>query len=154
MSYNSETIQKKYDGSILIPLTVEAEILAKRKVIEDMTIINRGADLELIHQAYKEIKNALGQHVSKLDSSCSGCVIRYKKTLVNWFGMHDKQGHERIDLSKVATTPLVPIDPMANDFQTMTKEFYKVATDQEKATINDGKKPTKAQLNEYFETKA
>jgi hypothetical protein len=154
MSYNSETIQKKYDGSILIPLTVEAEILAKRKVIEDMTIINRGADLELIYQAYKEIKNALGQNVSKLDSSCSGCVIRYKKTLVNWFSMHDKQGYERIDLSKVATTPLVPLDPIANDFQTMTKEFYKVATDQEKATINDGKKPTKAQLNEYFETKA
>lgn len=154
MSYNSELLQKKYDGSTLIPLTIEAEILAKRQVIEDMNVINRGSDLELIHQAYKEIKNALGQHVSKLDSSCSGCVIRYKKALVNWFGMFDKQGHERIDLSGVATTPLVPLEPIANDFQSMTKAFYKVATDEEKKTINNGKKPTKAQLNEYFETKA
>lgn len=154
MSYNSEILKKTYDGSTLIPLTVETEILAKRQVIEDMNLINRGADLELIYQGYKEMKNAQGQHVSALNASCSGCIIRYKKMLVNWLKMYDRQGHERIDLSGVASTPLEPLKPILNDFQTMTKSFYKVATEEEKKTINNGKKPTKAQLNEYFETKA
>lgn len=156
MSYSHQSLNKAtHTGDSYIPLTVEKEILAIRKEIEDMGKLQTGSELELIFEAYKQIKSALGQQAYKsLNGACSGCTIQMKKLLINWFKKYDDKPFNSVDLSKLENKPLVPLKPIQSGevppYNELLKRFNEEASDHVKETINDGKRPNKSQLYEYF----
>lgn len=155
MSYSHEKkLKKPYDGSSLIPITVEKEILKARKSIEDMSNLQTGGDLELLHQAYTEIQEAQGKRVSKLNPACSGCTMDMKKLLRNWFKMYDNRPFFKPNLTSQPNQHLwlaKDLDSKGKpSYPAMKKRFEAEASEQVQKSINDGKPANKKQLNEYF----
>lgn len=155
MSYSHEKLKATHTGKDYIPLTVEKEILAIRKDIERMSSIQSGPQLELIYQAYKEIKAALGQQAMVLDGACSGCIISMKKLLSNWFKKYDqKPVVEKVKIKPLTVSDkggqeLKPVDTPPT-YGELLKRFKIEASDEQYLNINNGKQPNKSQLYEYF----
>ena len=160
-------MQKKYlDGKTYFPLTVQKEILAMRKDIEN-NVQHAGQKFELVKQAYDEIKEAHGESKSKYTSSCSGCILNINQLIVNWFKLYDQQAPNEKRISVAPSfKPLTPIatakdvDPAtapevkAPSYKELLEKFNDVATAKEKKAILNGRKaPKKDELIEYFDGK-
>ena len=155
MSYSHNQVAKAtHTGNDYIPLTVEKEILAIRSEIEDMGNLQTGSKLELVYEAYRQIKVALGEQPMKLNSICSECTIRVKKIVNNWFKKYDDRPFHSVNLGSLNNKPLVPLKPINSaavpSYKELLNRFNEEASDHVKQTINDGKQPNKSQLYEYF----
>lgn len=165
-----------------MPLSVAKQILDMREEIENNNQ-HAGQKLEVVYQAYCEIQKAHGHHPAKLNPSCSGCTMEMNKMLKNWFRLYDKGSIvAKASTGAIKSKPLVPVKDkkpvkVANDLSNkgadpkksaskpqavnhsdmsygeLLKEFEKTASKTDQKKINNGNKPKKAQLIEYFNAK-
>ena len=154
--FQKKKVKANWDGKSLIPLSVEAELLEIRKEVEKK-VIHAGRNLEIVKQAYNEILNAQGRPNTELKSTCSSCVIFANQILTNWLRMYDTQGFTNGVAKPFVEEPIIPIkevertsDKPKTEYALMMEKFNSVATSNEKATINNGNRPSSKQLKAYF----
>ena len=155
MAYQKDYPTKTHDGTKLIPLSVEKEVLEIREAIEKKEA-HAGRNYEIAYQAYSEIKRATGKVPKDKNQSCSSCIHEINLLLNNWLKMYDSRLFANVKVDAPKAKPLVPkaetksAEPSYKDLLT---KFTAVATTEEKRTINNGNTPKKAQLIEYFTPK-
>jgi len=158
--YQKEQPRKYYNGSQFIPITCQAEIIEIRKEIEAKEF-HADRNLRIAYQAYKEIQEAQGKFPMKIDTTCSSCIITINLILNNWLLKFDnEEGPVKMPDSPTALVEDIEVPPIKEveevekklnqEYLDLLKKFNAVASSQEKATINEGKKPTKAQILTYF----
>ncbi len=159
-------MQKKYlDGKTWFPLTVQKEILAMRKEIEN-NAQHAGPKFELVKKAYDEIREAHGQAKSKYTSSCSGCILGINQIIINWFKLYDTLGvDEQRKIQAPTFQPLKPVIKTEGDpasptevkepsYKELLERFNAEATPEQKESLLKGRKtPKKDELIQYFNGK-
>lgn len=148
--------QKKYlDGKTWFPLTVQKEILAMRKDVEN-NVQHAGQKFEIAKQAYNEIREAHGQQKSKITPSCSGCILNMNQIIINWFKLYDKLGaSEQRIIQAPKFQPLTPSTEIKEPtFKELLEIFNEVATPEEKKSLLNGRKtPKKNELIDFLNAK-
>lgn len=154
------TQKKHYDGKTFLPLTLQKQIIALRKDIEN-NVHHAGANFEVVKNAYDEIQVAHGYGKSRYKPSCSGCTNQMNHTLRNWFKLYDQLGASEQRIIKTPERkPLTPVkEPQAPEgkepgYKELLERFNAEATPQEKEAILKGRKtPKKDELIQYFNGK-
>lgn len=160
------TQKKYYDGKTWFPLTVQKEILAMRKDIEN-NAQHAGPRFELVKKAYDEIREAHGQAKSKYTAGCSGCILNMNQIVINWFKLYDTLGvDEQRKIQTPSFQPLKPVKKTEGDpatpptetkepsYKELLERFNATATPEEKEKLLAGRKtPKKDELIQYFNGK-